>query len=111
MLDKYNHMRVSKKEQKKAAKEHLLILFDQAEKSFGEDPKIANRHIRVALNIRSKFKLSLTKDQKSHFCKECNSFLMPGKNCIVRTKNKMMLYHCKECGNIRRFGIKNKNKN
>jgi len=99
-------MRVSKKEQKKVAKEHLVELFKQAKKSFAEDPKIANRQIKVALNIRNKFKLRLTKDQKSHFCKECHAFLMPGKNCIVRTKNKMMLYHCKECGNIRRFGTR-----
>jgi len=98
-------MRISKKEQKKSAIVHIDSLFKQAEKCHAENIKLANRYMKMALDIRNKFKITLTREQKMSFCKKCHSFLKPGKSCIVRTKNKMVLYHCKECGNIRRFKI------
>jgi ribonuclease P protein subunit RPR2 len=101
------NMRLNKQEQKKIAEIHVKELFEEAEKIFNEDKKLADRYINLALSIKNKYKLRLSKTHKKHFCKKCKCFIMPGKNCIVRIKNKMILYHCKECNNIRRFVIKN----
>ncbi len=101
-------MRTTKQQQKKIAKEHIETLFKQAKEIFKEDPKLSDRYVKMALRVRDKIKVRLTKEQKALFCKECHSFLMPGKNCIIRTKNKMMLYHCQKCKGIRRFVIRTK---
>jgi ribonuclease P protein subunit RPR2 len=99
-------MRPQKQRQKKTAQHHINELFRLAKKVYSESPDLADRYVELALKIRDKFKITLTREQKMLFCKKCHAFLMPGKSCIVREKNKMMLYHCKRCSTIRRFGIR-----
>ncbi|MFT4304060.1 MAG: ribonuclease P protein component 4 [Candidatus Woesearchaeota archaeon] len=99
-------MKLTKNEQKKVAKDHVNILLSEADKVFDKNKSLANRYIEIVIAIRNKIKIRLTKQQKSKFCKKCNSYLRPGVNCNVRIKNKFVLYHCKECGNIRRLAKK-----
>jgi ribonuclease P protein subunit RPR2 len=99
-------MKLTKQEQKEFAQQHINELFRQANLIYSKNKKLADRYIKLALDMRNKYKIKLNKKQKSNFCKKCHSFLIPGQNSIVRIKNKMILYHCKECGYIRRFNAK-----
>jgi len=93
---------------KKIATKNICELFSFATKIFDESKELANRYVKIALLTRNKSNAKLTKKQKSYYCKKCHTFLMPGKNCTVRTKNKNVLYHCNNCGAIRKFGLKEK---
>ncbi|MCB9359482.1 ribonuclease P [Candidatus Woesearchaeota archaeon] len=96
-------MKLTKTDQKKVAKEHVKQLLSEASKVFDKDKKLANRYVEMIIAIRNKIKIRLSKEQKARICKECNSFLVPGKNCEVRIKNKSIIYHCKECNAARRL--------
>lgn len=93
---------------KQVALNNVKELFVEAVKIFNENIKLANRYVKIALLTRDKSNIKLTKEQKSLFCKKCNSILIPGKNCYVRIKNKHVIYHCTECSSMKKFGLKNK---
>ena len=99
-----------KKAIKKIATKNISELFCFATKIFNESRELANRYVKIALLTRNKSNIKLTKKQKSYYCKKCHTFLMPGENCTVRTKNKNILYHCDNCGAIRKFGLKKDHK-
>jgi ribonuclease P protein subunit RPR2 len=96
-------MKLSKEQQKKIAKERIDYLFLQANNIFSKNSSLANRYVQIALKLRDRCKVTITKKQKAMFCKACKHFLVPGVNCIVRLKNKALVYHCKACGNIRKL--------
>ena len=96
-------MFISKAKQKAIAKERILILLSQAEKVFNKNPSLSNRYVALARRISMKAKVSIPKKLKRRFCKYCYSFLVPGKNCVVRTKNRKIVYHCNNCNKIMRF--------
>lgn len=98
-------MKLSKKEQKEIAENHINELFDLAKKTFSSEKSLSDRYIKLALEMRNKYKIKLTKEQKAHFCKSCHCFLMPGANSKVRIKNKAVLLHCDKCGFIRRLTV------
>ena len=99
-------MRLTKSEQRKIATDRIAELFTLAHNAYDQNQAQANRYIKIALDIRNKFKIKLSPAQKKVFCKNCKRFLSPGTNCIVRTKNKTILYHCKECGYIRKQSMR-----
>jgi ribonuclease P protein subunit RPR2 len=99
-------MRLTKSEQKKIARKSIQNMIEQAETVFMKNQKLADRYIKIALDLRNKFKVELSQSQKKRFCKNCFCFLMPGENCMVRTKNKTLLYHCLNCGNIKKQGLR-----
>lgn len=98
-------MRLTKSEQKRIAGERIEYLIDLAEKTYNKSPALSNRYIKIALDLRNKYKVKLTSAQKKKFCKKCSRFLKPGDNCRVRIKNKTILYHCLACSYIRRQGM------
>lgn len=79
------------------AKEHIRVLFKEAEKRYKEDPKLSNKYVKLARKIAMKFKVKLTSVQKRKFCKHCYIFLMPGSNARVRTKDGNIVYYCLSC--------------
>ena len=66
-------------------------------------PDKAKRYVYLARKLSEKSGIPIPKDYKRWFCKNCNAFLIPGKNCTVRLKNKVRYVTCKECGEIKRF--------
>jgi ribonuclease P protein subunit RPR2 len=94
-----------KEEIKKIAIKNIQELFYEAQKIFKISSELSDKYIKVALNTRNKANVVLTKQQKCMYCKKCFAFLVPGENCFVRIKNKYLIYHCKKCGNIRKFKI------
>ena len=93
---------------KKLALERVTILLKEAEQAFNVDKELANSYVNKARKIAMKVNLKIPSDLKRKFCKHCNSFLVPGKNLRVRTKNKMVVYYCLECKRFSKFRLKSK---
>jgi len=98
----------NKLKQKKIALERIRILFNEADNVFKEDKKLADNYVNKARKIAMKVNLRFPKELKRKFCKHCYSYLKPGVNCRIRTRNKMVLYYCDECKKYMRFGLSKK---
>ena len=92
--------------QVKIAKERIDGLFKQADEMFSEDPQLSDRYVAIARKISMKFKVRIPPQLKRKFCKHCYCFLMPGKNCRVRTHEGKVVYYCQNCKKFMRFPYK-----
>ncbi len=97
---------ITKKQQKEVALERIKILFKEADNVFNEDKKLANRYVELARKIGMKTKTRIPGVYKRKFCKHCYSYLKPGKNLRVRTKNKKLIYYCLSCKKYMRSLLK-----
>lgn len=88
------------------AKERIKELFKQAEKIFDEEPKLADRYVQLARKISMKYKTRIPSELKKRFCKHCYCYLVPGKNCRVRTHEGKVVYYCLSCKKYMRFPYK-----
>ncbi|MEK6973985.1 MAG: ribonuclease P protein component 4 [Nanoarchaeota archaeon] len=100
-MEKHHH----KDNLKKIALERVKILFDEAGSVFDEDKKLANDYVRKAKKISMKVNLRIPSYLKRQYCKHCDSYLKPGKNLRVRTKNGKVVYYCIECKKFARFKL------
>ncbi len=91
--------------QVRIAKERIKTLFSQAEKSAKESPVYSRRYVELLKKIAMRYTIRLPKSIKRRLCKACNSFLIPGENCTVRTspKQQAVIITCKNCSYIQRF--------
>ena len=85
-------------------------MFEEADSVFSKDKKLANRYIRLARKIAMKFNLRMPRGYKRKFCKHCYSYLKPGVNLRVRTKDGKVIYYCLECKKFMRFPVSKKGK-
>ncbi len=88
---------------KQIALERIQTLFNEAEKVFKKDPKLANRYVFLARKISMKAKARIPSRLKRRFCKHCYSYLMPGVNVRVRTQRGKVVYYCLNCKKYMRF--------
>jgi ribonuclease P protein subunit RPR2 len=103
MKRKYNKKPES---QLRIAKERVGELFNQASLAFKENPELSNRYVGLARKIAMKFKVNIPSELKKRFCKHCYCYLMPGKNCRVRTHEGKVVYYCSGCRKYMRFPYK-----
>ena len=96
---------------KKIGYERIEILFNEANNVFKKDHDLAKKYVRLARKIAMRLKLRLPKEIKRKFCKKCNSYLKSGVNCKIRTKDKMIVCKCFNCGNIMRIPFTKERKN
>jgi ribonuclease P protein subunit RPR2 len=92
--------------QVKIAKERINELFKQAEEAFDKDEKLADRYVELARKISMKYKVRIPSALKKRFCKHCYCYLVPGKNCRVRTHEGKVVYYCLKCKKYMRFPYK-----
>ncbi|MFH1066151.1 MAG: ribonuclease P [Nanoarchaeota archaeon] len=90
-------IRERKHRQNEIAKKRILKLFEEAEKSHNKEPKLAKRYVELARKISTRTNTRLPSSLKRKFCKNCNAYLVPGKNARIRVKNKIMNITCLEC--------------
>ena len=86
------------------ANERIAILFSEAEKGSQAD---ANRYVELARKIAMKYKVRLSKELKRRFCKYCYAYFKAG-TATVRTKDKMLLIHCRHCDKVYRIPLAQK---
>ena len=91
-----------KKAQSSTALNRIHTLFEQAEIR----PKFAKRYVTLARKLSSRFKVRIPTKWRRRFCKNCNAFLTPGKNCTVRKRKNLIVIRCIECESIRRIKVK-----
>lgn len=90
---------------KQIALTRIKKLFKESEQVFDKNPTLADRYVHLARKISMKTKTKIPKLLKRKFCKHCYSYLKPGKNLRVRTKDKKIIYSCLICKKYARFVI------
>jgi len=95
-------MKNKKIKQAKIAKERIERLFELAEKHFKSNPSIAKRYVTLARKISTKTNTRIPINLKTKFCKNCNSYLKPGVNQRVRTKQGKIVRTCLICNKSKR---------
>lgn len=90
---------------KELAIERVNKLFQEAKEAAVESPKLAKRYVEIARKICGKARTGMPRRYKRAFCKRCNSYLIPGKNCRVRMKKKLLIVNCGVCKKVTRIGI------
>lgn len=94
------------KSKKQIAKERINELFNRAKEIFDENPSLSNRYVEIARKIAMKAQVSIPSNLKKSYCKKCFSYLVPGRNLRIRTRNKKLIYYCTNCKNIMRYPYK-----
>ena len=87
--------------QKKAISD-IEKLFQQAQDVFSKNPKLADKYIIKARRIGEKARTPIPAKLKKRFCRNCDSFWMPGKNVRVRLQQRKVVYSCLMCGSFTR---------
>jgi len=91
---------------KKIAEERIDILFRLAEENAKKGrSSIAKRYVEIARRIGTRCNVRLKKEYKLKICRRCNEFLIPGKNCRVRTLKNRVAITCLACKAVKRFPI------
>ncbi|MGC8610049.1 MAG: ribonuclease P protein component 4 [Thermoplasmata archaeon] len=80
---------------------NLLSLAKEME--LKNDLELEKRYIFLALEISKHYKV---KFDKRYICKNCYSYLIPGKNATIRIRKGRIILKCLKCGNIKRFIIR-----
>ncbi len=78
--------------------EEVKRLFDLAKKNPNN-----TKYIETAREIMKKQRKALPKELSDKFCKKCNIYFIPGKNCKVRISNKSVFIHCEKCNTLKRI--------
>ena len=91
--------------QRNIALGRINALFKEAKITFKEQPELSYRYVQLAKKISMKYKVKLPSELKRAFCKHCNTYLVPSKNCRVRIQNKKVIYACANCKGFMRFPL------
>jgi ribonuclease P protein subunit RPR2 len=94
---------------KQIARQRIAILFEQAKKVGGTDPKLAAEYVLSARRIAMAARIRLPAEFRRETCKECNALFVQGSNCRVRVKQKRephVVITCLNCGNQTRILLK-----
>jgi ribonuclease P protein subunit RPR2 len=81
----------------KIALERIYRLFELAV----ENEEYAKRYLQLAKRIGEKTRVSIPKEIKEKYCKKCYSL-----NVTQAKKEPFLEVTCKECGFVKKFGIK-----
>lgn len=85
----------------KASAREVAALFEQA--AMHPD---ARKVITAARKLAAKSRTKIPVQWRRRFCRKCNVFLIPGKNCRIRMRDGKIVVSCLECTNIRRLPVK-----
>jgi len=96
----------TKGQQKKLALDEISSILNKAKTVFDEKPDLAHKYAKKARRVALKYKVKLPLNIKRRICKNCHSFLVPGKNLRVRTRKGHVVYYCLECKKFMRIGYK-----
>jgi ribonuclease P protein subunit RPR2 len=94
--------------QVKIARERIMKLFEEAEKTAPKDIKLANRYVHLARKIGMRFNVRIPKHLKRRFCKYCYSYLLPGVTSKHSTKKGWINIKCLTCNKTILYPLKRK---
>jgi len=102
-------MKIMQKKIRKIALERIRILFEEAEKAAKNNKlELSKKYVERARRIGMKCNVKIPEDLKLKFCKECNSFLFPGKTAKVKidSEKKVIRIKCLACGKCKIYKYK-----
>lgn len=89
----------------KIAKERIAILINEAEKIAEQDMNLARRYFQLARKIGMRYNIRLGKTKRK-FCKNCYTYLIPGKTSQHKIKNGTITITCILCRKSARYPYK-----
>jgi len=96
-------LREYKKDSKSSVRRRIKELFDQAEVAAKTSMELASYLVKRAYKISLVTRVKLSKEYRRRFCKNCNAYLISGKNATIRTQRGKVVITCKECKHITRI--------
>ncbi len=98
-----------KKIQKIIAQRRIIKLFSLAEQyALAGRYNLSNRYVNIARKISMRYLVSIPKEYKRKFCKNCYCYLLPSVNCRVRIHQGKLVIYCFNCKKYMRIPLKNK---
>lgn len=96
-----------KKLEKTIAKERISFLIKRAVDYKKIDYQLARRYVELATKLAERYRVKMKRYEKRSFCKNC---LYPYRSdrMRVRIKKGRVIVTCLNCGKIRRFKIKSR---
>lgn len=86
------------------AKERIKILLAQAEtQALAGEMELANRYAFLARKIGMRYQVKMPRGFKLKFCRNCNSFLLPGQNVRYRMTGGRLTRQCLKCNSYYRL--------
>ncbi|MCX6691314.1 MAG: ribonuclease P [Methanoregula sp.] len=90
---------------KKIARERIAVLFSQAEARFSTQPELSSRYVEIARRIAMRQRIRIDRDLRRQFCRNCSSFLVPGRTSRVRICDGNVVVTCLACKKKRRYPL------
>ena len=87
-----------KDDSKAIAAERIERLFELAEQASKKRPELADRYVKLAWKIATRYNVRLPANLKRKFCRKCLSFLILGASCRVRIQSGCVTITCLRCG-------------
>jgi ribonuclease P protein subunit RPR2 len=85
------------------ASERMQILIERAqESSQAGEPALADRYAQLARALGMRYNIRLPPQFKRRLCRDCGSYLVPGRNMRVRLRDGRTVWTCLKCGGIKR---------
>ena len=88
------------------ARQRINTLFSLAKQIYHEDPALAQRYVDLARRISMAAKLRLPTEYRRQVCGHCKTFILPGINCRIRTRQHRephLVITCLNCGHHTRI--------
>ena len=82
---------------RKAALTKIDLFFSEAAAAFKKNPEISDDKVRLARRTAQKARTSIPARFKKSFCKNCDSYWVPGKSVRVRLQKQKVVYYCLFC--------------
>ena len=108
-LTDYRRRRAIKRNNKQIALERISILFENAMEILVRDPELAQHYTDLARKIGMRYKVKMPTIYRRMICKGCKDLILPGVNCIVRTRTNRephIVITCLNCGSYMRIPLK-----
>jgi ribonuclease P protein subunit RPR2 len=96
---------------KHIARQRIQTLCHLANETCHENPNLAQRYVDLARKIAMAAKVRLPRAYRRQVCRHCKSFILPGVNCRVRTRQRRephVVITCFNCGKQTRLPMKKK---
>ena len=96
-----------KENRQRIARERIKILLSQAEEqALAGEMELADRYAFLARKIGMRYQQKMPRGFKIKFCRDCNSFMMPGKNARIRMTRGRLTRQCLKCDSYYRIPLK-----
>ncbi len=96
---------------KQIASQRVQTLFHLANKTYKQDPQLAQRYVTLARKIAMAAKIRLPRQYRLQICRHCKSFIVSGMNSRARIQQHRephVVITCLNCGKHTRIPLSKK---